>query len=167
MTDYQVLPGVELCTVGMDWTAQTGPVSITLEHVVDAMVAGNDDPHIRPARVKLGHGVQLLDNDLGKYDPHWEGQPAFGSVANLRLENDGAVLVGDLVEVPDWLAEAAPSAWPSRSVEAVWNVQTEGGKRYSMVLTAVALLGPFAPAVADLEDLQRLLTDGPDELQGG
>lgn len=159
---YTTIPDVEIVTAGIEWPASTGPVTITREHLADAVAAGNDDPHIRPGRVKIGHDNLQLCGPLGDHDPFWGGEPAFGSMANLRLENDGAVLVADLVEVPEWLAEAAPSAWPSRSMECVWDVTTEGDKRYSMVITAIALLGAHLPAVADLEDLQRLLAEGPD-----
>lgn len=169
MVDYLTVPGVELVTVGIDWPASTGPLTLTLEHLVDAMVAGNDDPLIRPPRVKLGHSRLQPDVDglreLGDFDPFWDGDPAFGTVRNLRLDNDGAVLVGDLVEVPEWLVEAMPSAWPNRSSELVFDVTTEGGRRYSMVLTAVALLGSVQHAIKDLADVQRLITAGPDGLE--
>jgi hypothetical protein len=65
--------------------------------------------------------------------------------------------------VPKWLAEAMPSAWPSRSCEWVWDFETEGGKRYSAVLTAVSLLGERQHAISNLADVQRLLEYGPDE----
>jgi hypothetical protein len=160
--EYRTIEGVELLTVGAQWHASTGDVTVTFEHLADMVAAANDDSQIRPPRVKIGHGVQLVGS-LGDHDPFWDGQPAFGSVANLRLDNDGAVLVGDLVEVPDWLAEAMPSAWPTRSCEWVFDIETNRGRRYSAVLTAVAV-GSWLPAVEDLDDLQRLLEEGPAEL---
>ena len=166
MTTYTTVPGVELIGVGMEWPAATGPVTVTLEHLVDMMVAANEDPLIRAPRVKLGHErIQLTPDgttSLGDHDPYWSGEPAFGSVANLRLTHDGGMLVGDLVEVPAWLADAAPSAYPNRSCEWLFDVETEGGKRYSAVLTAVALLGVQQQAVKNLADLQRLLEQGPE-----
>jgi hypothetical protein len=163
---YTTVPAVELVTMGMDWPASTGPLSLTLEHLVDMMVAANDDPHVRAPRVKLGHSRLQPAEDglrsLGDHDPTWDGDPAFGTVANLRLTNDGAVLLGDLIEVPDWLADAIPSAWPNRSCELVWDYVTEAGKRYSAVLTACSLLGTVQHAITDLEDVRRLVVDGPD-----
>lgn len=165
--DYVTIANVELVTVGMNWPASTGPLTLTLEHLVDAMVAANADPHVRRPRIKLGHSrLQPTDDGmttLGDHDPFWDGEPAFGTADNLRLGNDGAVLIGDLIEVPDWLADAAPSAWPNRSCEMQGPVQTEGGKRYSMVITSVSLLGTVEHAIKDLADLRRLLADGPQE----
>lgn len=166
MAGYVTVPAVELVTVGMDWHASTGDVTVTLEHLVDMMVAGNDDPHVRPPRLKLGHSRLQPATDglrgLGDHDPTWDGDPAFGTVRNLRLDNDGAVLLGDLVEVPEWMADAIPSAWPNRSCEWVWDYTTEGGKRYSAVLTACSLLGTVQHAITDLADVERLVTQGPD-----
>lgn len=167
MSDFLTVPGVELLAVGIEWPAATGDVTLTLENLVDAMVAGNDDPLIRPPRVKLGHDHWQLTPDgvaeLGDWDPFWGGEPAFGTVANMRLTPDGGRLLGDLVEVPQWLAVALPSQWPGRSCEFCWDVQTEGGHRYSVVLTAVALLGVVQHAIKNLADLQRLVEDGPDQ----
>lgn len=166
MTDYSTVPGVELMAVGMEWPAATGDVTVTFENLVDIMVAANDDPLIRAPRVKLGHeeaqpGVASVVT-LGDFDPYWSGEPAFGTVSNLRLDNDGGVLLGDLTEVPAWLADAMPSAWPNRSCEWTFNVTTEGGKQYSAVMTAVALLGVQQQAIKNLADLQRLIESGPE-----
>lgn len=167
MTDYLTLPDVELITLGIDWPAHPEPATFTLENMVDAMVAANDDPLIRLPRVKVGHVQWQPDHSggFGDHDPFWDGEPAFGSASNLRLNNAGSKLLADLIEVPDWLATAAPSAWPNRSIEWDWNVETEGGKRYSMVITAVGLLGTRQHAVKDLADLRRLLDQGPDDNQ--
>jgi hypothetical protein len=45
----------------------------------------------------------------------------------------------------------------------VWDVETEGGKRYTLVLTAVSLLGERQHAIKDLADVQRLITTGTTE----
>ena len=168
-TTYETIPNVELTTMGIDWPAHPVPATWTLENLVDAMVAANDDPLIRLPRVKVGHVLWQpgFPEGFGDHDPFWDGMPAFGSGKNLRLTNDGAKLVCDLVEVPTWLARAAPSAWPNRSIEWAWDVETEGGKRYSAVITGIGLLGTQQHAVKDLADLQRLLTQGPDNDQEG
>lgn len=164
----EYLIGVEIISAGMEWPAMTGPVTITLEHIADAVRAANDDPLIQVPRVKLGH-VSAVNGDHPDWDPFAavaDAEPAFGRIVNLRAENDGATLVGDFTDVPDWLADAAPSAFPNRSAEFVWGVSTEGGHRYSMVVTAVSLLGAYLPAVRCLEDLQRLVAGGPTAMRG-
>lgn len=162
--DYVTIPDVELVTVGMDWPGANGPLTFTFEHLADAEAA-IADPHIRLPRIKIGHSDPRFWDGIPDHDPFYDGEPAFGQVANLRLVNDGAVLVGDFIEVPAWLAEAMPSSYPSRSIEGAyldgrWDVTTPGEKHYSFVLTAVAALGVYLPAVEDLEDLQRVLTSG-------
>lgn len=157
------LRGVEILSVGMDWPASTGPATFTAEHLADIVRAATEDPHVQPPRVRLGHSSMLNDGQP-QHDPFaaiGDAEPSFGQLTNLRLVNDGAVLLADFTEVPEWLAVGAPSLFPSRSAEVNWAVQTPGGKRYSAVLTGVALLGAYLPAVQDLEDLQRLVEDGP------
>ena len=167
VTNYVTVPDVELVTIGMEWPAHPVDVTLTLEHLVDMMVAGNEDPLIRPPRVKLGHSRLQPDTDglveLGDHDPFWNGAPIFGTAQNMRLSNDGGRLIADLVEVPAWLAYVMPSAWPNRSCEWCWDIETEGGKKYSAVLTAVSLLGERQHAIKNLADVQRLLEHGPDE----
>lgn len=169
--DY--LRGVELMTAGMEWQACTGPVTITMEHIADAIVACNEDPHIQPPRIKLGH-YSPLNGEHPDHDPFaaiGDAEPAFGVFANLAATNDGAVLTGDADRILTWLALSAPATYPNRSSEATWqvesadfDVQTAGGKRYSMVVTAVSLLGVYIPAISDLEDLSTLIMAGPDAL---
>lgn len=166
--DY--LRGVELMTAGMEWPSMNGPITVTMAHLADAVRAANDDPHIQQPRIKLGH-TSAVNGDHPDYDPFaavGDAEPAFGVFTNLRLANDGAVLLGDAENVPAWLAEAALTAYPNRSAEATWDVTpsfpdapTNGGRRYQMVVTAVSLLGVYAPAISDLEDLQTLIMSGP------
>lgn len=168
MTEYRTVPNVELVSIGMAWPASTGDIPVTLEHLVDMMVAANNDPLIRRARVKLGHERwQLIPDgvtELGDGNPFWSGEPAFGTVSNVHLNEDGGRLIGDLIEVPAWLADLAPSGYPNRSCEWVGPIETEGGKRYSAVLTACALLGVQQQAIKNLADLQRILEHGPEDL---
>jgi Mu-like prophage I protein len=178
MPEYLTIPDVEIATVGMRWPTVNGEMTIRFEHLRDAMVAANDDPHVVEPRIKIGHEDPRFNADEEhSHDPFesGDGDPAFGVVRNLRLVNDDAVLLGDYTEVPAWLAEAMPSAYPSRSIEGgympkdgvrpakpegAWKVETPGGKHYSLVLTAVALLGVYGPAVLDIEDLRRYLVEG-------
>jgi Mu-like prophage I protein len=172
--EFVTIKDVELCSAGMAWPSAGGPVTLTLEHIADCVRAG-EDTLITPARLKIGHtDPRFADSADPGHDPFYDGEPAFGSIANMRLSNDGATAVGDYVKMPKWLADASPSAYPSRSIEgaysidegpggeliAKWDVETPGGKKYSFVLTACCLLGVQAPAVKDIEDLQFRLTEG-------
>ena len=155
------IEGVEICSVGMDWPASTGGMTITFENIADAIVAANEDPLICSPRGKLGH-YSSLNEGIPMWDPFeqlGDAAPAFGTFRNLRATNDGATLVGDAVDVPDWITAGS---YPSRSMESVGNVRTAGGKTYSMVVTGVAWLGTELPAVADLEDLTALIEGGPE-----
>jgi hypothetical protein len=164
--EYRTVEGVEIATVGMEWHASSGDHSVTFENLADAVVAANEDPHIVVPRVKIGHTSEV-NGELSVVNPFAaleDAEPAFGRYVNLRLTNDGATLIGDWVEGPEWLVDAAPSAYPGRSMEARTDVVTEGGKRYSMVIVAVSLLGPIEPAIKDLEDLERFLIEGPENV---
>jgi|GEM_PF-1224858 len=162
--EYRTVTGVELATVGMEWPVSAGEGTFTFENLADAVTAANDDPHIRIPRGKLGH-LSEINGELRTVSPFeaiGDAEPSFGLYTNLRLTNEGAALVADWVEVPAWLAIAAPSAFPSRSIEAARDVVTEGGKKYTMVVTAVSSLGARLPAVTDLDDLERFMVEGPD-----
>jgi hypothetical protein len=175
VTDFVTIPNVELASVGMKWPSAAGIVTLTFEHLADA-VAASQDVHIRPPRLKLGHSDERFNAERQiDHDPFYTGdaEPAVGVVGNLRVVDNGCVLMGDYEEVPLWLADALPSAYPSRSIEGAytiemrggepigtWNVTTQGGRTYSFVLTACALLGTVPPAIADIEDLRRFLVEG-------
>lgn len=171
MAEYVTVAAVELLSAGMNHRGLTGVYYVTSEHLAD-MVAAQHDPLIRRPRVKLGHLSALFQTLDGMNDPAVlaDAEPAFGSVANLRVDQGGVKLLGDLIEVPAWLAEAMPSAYPTRSSEWVWDYETAGGKKYTAVLTDVALGGVWEPAVEDLADITRgqavaalatLLAEGP------
>jgi hypothetical protein len=83
-------PDVEILTVGMNWDAATGDVTYTLEHLADAVLAANDDPHILSPRLRIGHFDPRFNEEPHTWDPfayHGElradGNPVFGKVANL------------------------------------------------------------------------------------
>jgi hypothetical protein len=135
MPDLRTIEGVELARVGT-YDLSTGPMTFTREHLASAVENAGQGA---AARIRIGH-----------QDPRFDGSPAIGRVANLRLDDDGDLLVGDLVDVPDWLADALPDIYPGRSIEA--RVRDD-----SMRLTGLALLGATAPGIDSLADLERLV----------
>lgn len=145
---------VELLEVGEDWNLSTGVRTFTREDLV-AAIAAYSDPAVPAPIIKLGHHSVLN-----------QGTPAFGRVINLRLSGDGMTLIGDLAGVPNWLAAAAPTMYPRRSMEGAFGVATQTGHTHDFMLTAVALLGTEYPAITTLEDL-RLVAEAEsiDELE--
>jgi len=173
--DYVRVDGVELVSAGMNWPAVSGPRTITPEDCADAVRAANDDPLILAPRIKLGHTDPRFNTSeelLAMWDPTWDGDPAFGRATHLRLAEDGMVVVADLDGVPDWLTQTdvngvrvLASAYPSRSIEPVFNWTTAGQRTYRMVIAAVALLGEHWPACQDIDDLELYVTEGPAALK--
>lgn len=125
----------------------TGAWDCTPDHLL-SMVEAERDPAVRAPVLKLGH-----------IDPRFDGQPAVGRLANLRLSDDGLDLYADAVGVPGWLAEIWGSAFPSRSIEAALDCTDAQGRKHKAVLTGLALLGVQPPAIESLEDI-RALYDG-------
>jgi hypothetical protein len=139
------IPNVELVSVGIEYALLSGPATFTQEDLKDAVSAANDDSAIRLPRLKLGY----------KSDEHGApiAEPAFGKADNLRLSEDGMTILCDFVGVPEWLAGVMPVAYPSRSIEAYYGVETVTGHKWRLVITAVALLGVEWPGVSVLADL--------------
>ncbi|MBM4695295.1 hypothetical protein GS434_17285 [Rhodococcus hoagii] len=134
------VPGVELIKVG-SWDISTGKWNVTpklLHSAVEAATAGV----VRRPPLKLGHD-----------DPRFDGEPAVGYIDNLRITDGGRTLVGDYVGVPKWLADVLATAYPSRSVEGVHDVEGRDGTKYPFVLTACALLGVTNPGITSIADL--------------
>lgn len=142
-----VVRGVELLEVGEDWSTSTGVFTFTAEHL-QSIIASQDDPAVRTPVVKLGH-----------VDPRFDGEPALGRVVNLRLENNGMTLVGDLYGLPIWLADNLPTLYPRRSIEGELQYTSQTGNTWPMILTGVALLGSGYPAINTLEDIPLLFDD--------
>jgi hypothetical protein len=136
MPDVTTIPNVELARVG-SYDLSTGPYEFTRQDLAAAIT--NAATGTQP-RIKLGH-----------VDPRFDGEPAIGVVTNMRLEEDGDVLVGDLANVPAWLADAMPAAYPGRSIEATVNPEL------GMRITALALLGMTRPGIDTLADLEYAL----------
>jgi hypothetical protein len=141
--DARTIPNVQLMTVGT-WRASTGKFTVTVQDLA-AAVAAQDDPSYQTPVLKIGHS-----------DPRFDGQPALGRVINLRLSADKHTLVGDIVGIPAKLAEVIPLAWPARSVEATFGLQTQTGNVHRFALTALSLLGAVEPAVGVLADVKSL-----------
>lgn len=106
----------------------------------------------RDVPLKLGHDEkqELLQRD---------GYPAAGWVAELRRE--GKKLIADFVKVPRKIYELIQKgAYRRVSAEIIWNYKdSETGKVYPRVLSAVALLGADIPAVTSISAWSALYND--------
>jgi hypothetical protein len=147
---------VEICQTGIEYPLASGPRTFTTEDLADAVEA-QDDPAIKQPRLRLGHE--------GLNDPEWDGEPAVGIIDNLRLAQEGHLILGDYVGVPEWLAAALPSAYPGRSIDGQCDVVTNTGHSWRLVITDLALLGVRWPGVTTLEDIKALYSkNGPDNV---
>lgn len=144
MGETRTVRDVELVKVGT-WNTMVGEWTVTTEDLRSAHAA-HQARVIRKPIIKLGHT-----------DPRFDGEPALGHIDNLRLVDDGRTLLGDLLGVPAWLAEAMPTSYPDRSVEALTDYEATDGTTWPLVLTAVALLGTARPSITDLASLQDLV----------
>ncbi len=143
MPELITLRGIELCEVGT-WACSTGPASFTPNDLANA-VSALDCPAVRAPIIKLGH-----------VDPRFDGEPAIGRVTNMAVSANGMTLIGDYEGLPSWLGEVMASAFPGRSIEAYWAYRCAVGHTHPFVITAVALLGVTAPAIATLADIEAL-----------
>lgn len=143
VAETRTIRDVELVRVGSH-DISTGTWSVTRDDLAAAVAAHAAGIVSRPV-VKLGHD-----------DDRFDGTPAFGYIADIRLARGGDSIVGDL-EVPAWLADALPIHYPRRSVEAVTGLKAADGTTHRLVLTAVSLLGATAPGIANLAELQELV----------
>lgn len=135
------IPNVELARTG-SWNLSSGRWTPKPEDF-HAAVAALNCPAIQPARIRLGH-----------VDPRFDGEPAVGSITNLRVENGGHSLVGDLAKVPGWLPQVVAAAYPDRSVEGVYQHVCQIGHTHPFVLTGLALLGVTRPGVGTLRSIE-------------
>lgn len=136
------LRDVELARPGK-WRLSTGPLEFTAEMLRDA------------ADFYTATGGQGIPIAPGHTDDRFDGDPSFGRVVNIRYAEDarGPVLLGDLVDMADWVAAAAPRKWPNRSVQGFQGFEYEG-RVYALALTKLALLGSSPPAIPGLRALQ-------------
>jgi len=140
------LRGVELARPGA-WKLSSGDVEFTeqmLRDAADFFAASGG----QAVPVKLGHTDNRFNGD---------GEPAFGSVTNVRFTTDdrGPVLLGDIVDMPQWLGAAAPKRWPNRSIEG-WQNFSYDGREYSLILSGLAFLGVTPPGVKNIKSLADL-----------
>ena len=144
------IPGVEIARVGRFFPGgggdtrrdEVGGITFTPLDFTEAVAAFNAGIAPKPV-LKVGH-----------HDPRFDGEPSIGWVENLRVSEGGRVLVGDLAGVPRWVADAAPSHFPNRSLEAVFGYEDADGTVWPLVLTGLALLGATEPAIGNLKELR-------------
>lgn len=148
------IDGVELVKTGT-WEAATGRCTFTQSDLASAVESFRNRLVDRPP-IKLGHDDENAFNAALS-----DGTPAFGWIENLRATDDGNTLVGDLVGIPEKLAEVIPAAFRSRSVELSFGYVDSTGTEHQCVLTALALLGAMPPAVKGLDDLLALYSAKP------
>jgi hypothetical protein len=143
----RTLKNVEILHAGIEYKLSTGPTTFTPQHLVSVVMAANEDPSIPNPRLKLGHIDPRFNG------PEFDATPSFGKATNLRLSENGMAVMGDYIGVPAWLAGIMATAYPSRSVEGFWDVESHMGKKWPFVLSACSLLGVTWPGVTMLEDL--------------
>lgn len=142
-----VLKDIEIVSTGT-WRASTGVHTITPEDLVAAVAASQDPGFVEP-RGKPGHS----DDCDACAQCHCGSKPALGVFTNLRLTDDGHSIIADHVIRSD-IAATLASDYPSRSFEGYFDVTSpQTGKQYSLIVSAVALLGVDTPAITVLPDL--------------
>src|SRR5438067_229042 len=152
--DTKTIPGVEVISTGT-YALGSGDTTFTAKDLAAAVLASSD-PTVVPPRIKLGHTDPRFNMD------DLDAEPAFGTVQNMRLTNDGHTIVGDLADVPAWLADAMPTSFPGRSIEGGFNFKAPSGRDYDLVISNLALLGTTWPGVTSLDDLREVLeANGP------
>ncbi|BCP29600.1 hypothetical protein MINTM026_05700 [Mycobacterium intracellulare] len=132
----------ELMKVG-NWKVRSGHDFKVTPELIKAAVAAHESGVLRKPTIRIGHG-----------DERFSGDPAMGFVDNLRISEDGDTLYGDLLGVPQGFAEIMPSAYPSLSIEGMYDYTAPDGTEHDFVLTGLALLGATAPGISELKSVQ-------------
>jgi len=130
-------------------SAQTGRVTVSesdLDQIVDAFNSLNGTNIVKP-HLKLGH------TDAQNWFGQKDGIPSLGWIT--RVWRQGTKLLADINDVPDSLLDMIRSKrFHNVSAEVFWDAPIEHeGRRFSRVLSAVAILGVEMPAVKDLAGL--------------
>lgn len=172
MTDVEIrqpvplrsVGGVELAALGR-WHASTGWITFTPEDFANA-VAALECPGVRNPVIKVGH---MEEDSTGGI--RWDGEPALGWIGNMHV--DGAKLIGDYMGMPSWLTEVdengmsvLASAYPDRSIEIYQPFLCQIGHLHPAVITAVAILGAYAPGVGVLQSMQDVYATYTEPLSG-
>lgn len=148
--EFKTLKDVPLVSTGT-YKLASGETTFTADDLVSAVLASKDSTVPAP-RIKLGHTDKRFESD-----PALDGEPAFGTAQNLTLSDDGQTIIGDLADVPAWLADSMHSAYPGRSVEGGFGLQAPSGHKYGFAISNLALLGTEWPGISSLPDLQETL----------
>lgn len=165
ITEFVTVQRIPVLETGIAYPASTGPFTCTLEMLEEAVLS-QQDPHIKPPRIKIGHSDNPINEDLQEL---WEelnterdeSKPALGSILNLAVEEE-SILYGDFYGMPAWLAAILETAYPARSIEGGHWKNEANNKDYAFMLEAVSFLGVVGPGCTSLEDLQELFSkDGP------
>jgi hypothetical protein len=133
----------ELMKVGKWQVFKGGEFNVTPE-LIKAAISAHESGVLRKPTIRLGHGD----------DERFTGSPAMGWVDNVRASEDGTTLYGDLLGVPEWLADNMPSAYPSLSIEGMYDFTASDGTTHDFVLTGLALLGATMPGIGELKSVQ-------------
>jgi hypothetical protein len=156
---------VEICSTGIEYPLSSGPTTFTPEDLAHA-VAAQDDPAITQPRIWLGHPDDPRIHGKRASGGPPSGEPAIGKVTSMRLVEEGNTIVGDLEGIPLWLNSILASAFPSRSIEGNFDVETVTGHKWRLVINGLALLGVVWPGVSTLEDIASLYTEaGPADVE--
>lgn len=159
-----VVENVPIIKVGYEYQLSSGPYTATFGDIVD-FVESQDDPVIKAPRFWLGH-----PDASGRFPrPEDSAEPAFGVYANVRLNENGTMAVGDIAGVPAWVADIIATAYPNRSMEGITGYETEHTrKKYGLVIKDIALLGVVWPGIHCLADLKIAFTaEGPEGIEVG
>lgn len=159
------VPNVPMISTGIEYPLSSGPTTFTPEDLAD-IVASQEDPAIHAPRTKIGHTDPRFNALVSPDGIFMDGEPSLGSWQNLRLSEDEQTVYGDIVGVPKWLAAIMSTAFPSRSVEGNFDVETVTGHKWRLAIEFVSLLGVIGPGVTTLDDLPQLYSeDGPEGVQ--
>lgn len=132
----------ELMKVGK-WAVHSGGDFNVTPDLIKSALSAHESGVLRKPTIRLGHN-----------DPRFTGDPAVGWVDNVRASEDGTTLLGDLVGVPKWLADNMPSAYPSLSIEGMYDYTAPDGSSHDFILTGLALLGATQPGIGALKSVQ-------------